>query len=400
MLIEFKVKNYKSIKDELEFSMETGENVRATTETKYNAVQVSSKLKLLKSALIFGANASGKSNFLEALYTLNALAVLEVRSVSQKLPYDSFGPSKEPTVFDITFLKNGTKYNYYVEYDPTKIYQEILKASGKEVFNRKKSENIELRENATLLFEYQEKNNKEAVEAYRWFAEDLIFEDSNFQLSEEQLFSTLENKKNKEKFLRVLQYADFNIKNIEVLDLPLDKKTINFANQVIDDEQMREYYLKSHRNITLSLTHSNETMGDFTLVLARESKGTQAAIRFILTMLTFESGKVLLFDEFDASFHLELSQTLISLINSEFQNNQFIMTSHEADLMDHKMRKDQIYFVERNAEGETRMFSLFDFKKDARSDVSNSKKYLAGRFGAVPVINDSAILDILGESHG
>lgn len=400
MLVEFRVKNFKSIKDELEFSMETGEKVRATHETRYNAFSINSRTKILKNALIFGPNASGKSNFLQALFTLNALVVLEVRSVTQKLPYDPFGTTKEATVFDISFIKSGTKYHYTIAYDANKIYKEILVAKNKEVFNREKVDKENLRDNASLIFEYQAKNNKEAVEAYRWFAEDLIFEDSGFQLSNETLFETLHDSKKKEQFLKILKYADFNIKDVGILELPLSQNAIEFAKQNIDDMQMREIFLKSQRELTLSLTHHDKNSGDFSLVLARESKGTQAAIRFILTMLTYDSGKVLLFDEFDASFHLELSQTFLTLINSVHQTNQFILTTHEAALMDFKMRKDQIYFMDKDSNGSSTMYSLFDFKQyDNRNDVSFSKKYLAGRFGAVPVINDSAALDILGEAH-
>lgn len=401
MLVEFKVKNFKSIKDELVFSMEKGEGTRTTKKTKYNTLEVNSKTSLLKNALVFGANASGKSNFLEALYALDYLIIRETRRVTSKLHYDSYGNSVEPTTFSVDFIKNNVRYHYYIQYDEMKIYSEILSANGKLVFDRESVKIKELRDNQTLIFYYQKNNQKESSEVFRWFAEDLIFESDSFGTRTSNLVNVLKKEEKKDKFLRIMKYADFNITNVEIIELPTPKVLIDFAEEHFDEGEDREKFINHNRQVTLNFTHKSEVGTTFSLVLNRESLGTRSAVNFILLMLSYDKNKVLLVDEFDTSFHLNLSKTFLSLINSEFQHSQFILTTHETELMDHNLRKDQIYFMEKDEDGASSMYSLYDFKQsESRNDVSYSKKYLAGRFGGLPVIDEEAILEVLGEDNG
>lgn len=400
MLIEFSVTNFKSIKNNIVFSMEKGENTRKTNKTLNNILEVSPDLNLLKSALIFGANASGKSNFLEALIVLNMLVVSSTATVVDKLNYKGYGNSKSPTLFEITFLKNKIEYFYSISYDSTKIYSEILKENNKLVFDRQSDSPDTLRDNQTLIYDYQKNNNKAASNAFKWFAEDLIFEHDYISIPDETLYQKILNPTIKDKFIKILKKADFNIIDAQLVENPPSNFLLNYAKDHIEDLASREQFIKSNKETTLVLIHENKAMGNFNLSIKSESLGTQAAIKFILTMLSYDSNKVLLFDEFDTSFHINLSKTFLSLINSEFQKSQFILTTHEPELMSHNMRKDQIYFMEKNSEGCTSMYSLFDFNQsDTRNDgKSYTKKYLAGRFGGLPVIDEEDIFEILGEN--
>ena len=401
MLIEFKVENFKSIKDVISFSMEKGAKVRKTANTQFNIIECDKKYALLKSALIFGANASGKSNFLEALETLRNLIMFTTDTVVDKLAYNPYANSIHPTSFQIIFLKNNVEYDYTVSYNSEQIHTEVLKKNDNLVFDRSLPFEENIRDNQTLLYYYQKHNQKDSSEVFKWFAEDLIFEsDNNF--SDKLLYSTINDANIKHKFLKILKHADFNIIDVRLLDIPPHKSFIKIVESNIEDKNIRDKVIKDSHETTLLLVHKSNEIGEFDLLLKNESLGTQAAIKFILTMLSYNSGKVLLFDEFDTSFHINLSKTLLSLINSEFQNSQFILTSHQPELMSHRLRKDQIYFTEKDEDGQTTLYSLFDFRQtDTRTDGKNyTKKYLAGRFGGLPIIDEDEILEILGKSYG
>lgn len=366
--------------------------------TKNNVIKLDKNTSLLKSALIFGANASGKSNFLEAIFTLNTVIVTETRTISDELEYNGYGDLEEPTVFEIIFIKNKIRYSYKLSYDNQKIYDEILKADENLIFDRKELQIEELRDNETLIFYYQRLNQKESTEVFRWFADDLLFNHGYFELPLNQLYKNLNIKGTKEKFLKILKYADFNIVDVKIVNLPYPTQILKYAEKHFEDPFERERFLKRNVGNTLVLVHQNKEFGEFSLALNNESKGTQEAIKLILMILSFDSNKVLLFDEFDDAFHLNLSKTFLSLINSEMQKSQFILTTHETKLMDYKMRKDQIYFMEKDSNGVSSMFSMFDFTQSkTRNDASYSKKYILGRFGGLPYIDEEAILGVLEE---
>lgn len=401
MLIEFSVTNFKSIKNNIVFSMEKGENTRKTSKTQHNVLKVSPSINLLKSALIFGANASGKSNFLEALIVLNLLVVTSTETVVDKLDYKGYGNSTKPTQFEISFLKNKIEYFYSISYDSTTIYSEVLKENNEVVFDRLTDQPETLRDNQTLIYYYQRNNHSAASNAYKWFAEDLIFDHGYISIPDQILYKKILDPITKDKFIKILKKADFNIVDAQLVESPPDKYLLKFAKDNFEDLTRREQFIKRNQEATLVLVHENKELGNFNLSLKSESLGTQAAIKFILTMLSYDSNKVLLFDEFDTSFHINLSKTFLSLINSEFQKSQFILTTHEPELMSHNMRKDQIYFMEKDIEGASTMYSLFDFNQsDTRNDgKSYTKKYLAGRFGGLPVIDEEEILEVLGEPN-
>lgn len=121
-----------------------------------------------------------------------------------------------------------------------------------------------------------------------------------------------------------------------------------------------------------------------------ESDGTKEMVIIALTILLRRTeSKVILIDEFDDSFHLDLSKALLDVFNTKENINQFILTTHELQLMDHHLRKDQINFVEKEYSGNSNLFSLFDFNSESlkRADISYVKRYLSGQFGAAPIIS-------------
>ena len=230
----------------------------------------------------------------------------------------------------------------------------------------------------------------EAIEVSNWFYTDLIFVNTKelrpdviYDLSHE-----LKGKNFKERFIALLKYADFNIIDMDILDsYTTDSKwgTLSTASPF-------SY---------LIATHVDENDNTIKLPLTEESEGTQNFIIVIAELLLANKtgDKVFLFDEFNSSFHLGLSQAIMDLINREKQNNQFILTTHELSLMNHDLRLDQIYFTEKSKNGSTDVFSLSDFDDPVleRNDVDYKKRYFSGRYGAVPIISPSILQCILEE---
>lgn len=402
MLVNFKVDNYRSFKNEQEFSMETGKRLSKFKDT--NTISFKNN-NLLKSSLVFGANANGKTNMLKALIMLKNLVIRPTSDELEKLETDTFAKNNNNTSFEIEFIKNQHKYEYIIEYNKNEIVVEKLNVDNIVVFERLKQTFSELpeqlkpivqnvRKNQNLLNFAQQNNETRSKEAYQWFAEDIVPVD--MENIPNIAFKDLENEQLKNKFLNFLRAADFNIIDLEVrtrtetvpnpefLMRMLNSTDVDGINQSI---QSTFYDVYSE--------HQSET-GTFKLHFNNESSGTKVFMFLALYILNAKN-KVLLIDEFDRSYHLELAQALISLINSEKQTNQFILTTHELSLMDCKLRQDQIWFAEKNQFGESELFSLFDFDDPAlkRSDFNYKKRYLEGRYGATQIINKNLLLEAL-----
>lgn len=399
MLLEFSVKNYASFKDLATFTLIPGKGVRSPRgTTDFNIEKVSSKQKALRSAVIFGPNAAGKSNLLDAISTLKMLVIQPTQSVSDKLNCDSFGNSTQPISFKITFIRRKVIFDYSLSFTAKEFIQEKLLADDEVVFDRDMDVPEDLRANQTLLFYYQGKNKQEAAEAFKWFAEDLVPFTRVARLNTNPLLDTLNDESIKKKFLEVMKYVDFGITDISVSKPVIPSQLADIIEQLKVPADARENFISSLSPRTVLVRHLDQENKSYNLVLGQESAGTQEAISLVLSLITFDSDKTLLFDEFDRSYHFDLARTFLALINCGKQHNQYILSSHQPALMDDKsLRKDQIWFVEKNAFGVSSLYSLYDFSQtDSRGDVSLSKKYLAGRFGALPEINEPALLNIFG----
>ena len=396
MLISFKVKNFRSFKEEIEFSMEAAPDIKAHQESHVRKVE---EYDLLKSAVLFGPNASGKSNFASALSSLVFLITKPTSDVTEFLYTNTFAfSSNNNTSYQIEFIRNSKHFTYTLEINANEVVFEKLLVGSVVCFERNRQEFVEvpqtlqdqtrnIRKNQLLLFFAQAQNDTNAIDAYIWFNQDLIFADSGQRQMSLifELRSKLQNPIFKEKFLAILKYADFDITNIAVFDTPVPGSSI-------------ESSAWSH----VITTHTDEAKNEFMMGMWNESEGTG---KFVLVMLEImlnimDDGKVIIFDEFDRSLYQELSQTLLYLINSEKQDNQFILTTHELSLMNYDLRIDQIYFTEKNTnDGSTKLFSLFDFDDPelGKEYVDYKQRYLSGCYGSIPIISQHILEGILEE---
>ncbi len=132
-----------------------------------------------------------------------------------------------------------------------------------------------------------------------------------------------------------------------------------------------------------------------------DSKGTVRMLHLSCVIVdAYNKGKTIFIDEFDTAFHVSICEFLMAIMNSKRnENNQFVVTSHEIDLLDQPLRSDQIWFVNKSFKNESELYSLFDFADlhKKRGDISYAKRYLKGEFGATPVINEYLSKQYLSE---
>ena len=419
MLIDFTATNYASLKDETTLSAETGARLRKYKET--NTFQ-NEKVPVLKNLLLFGPNGAGKSQLINALGHMQRIVVHPTGSVTEKLPYDAFlldGSSrKKPTSFEVTVEIEATIYKYSFSYDKEKIISEkltIINQDGKEIdtifsrLNGKVKTNDEnlvkalptLRENSLLLYLAQAENNKDAVAVFTWFSENLLFlstttNNATSLLIPKEMLDLMKDKHLKKEMITFLKFADFNIKDIKIREVPA-----NFINAHGETATKTVTSLYTVRNCY----EGSKNIGEQELNLIQESRGTQRLFYIVLAMIFAQvngNRKTLVIDEFDDSLHYELAKTLITLFNSEENLNQFIITTHDVQLLDNKLRIDQIYLLDKDFRGVTSLSSVFDFsdtRNTGRADLSFARKYILGRFGAYPIIDAEKLKEILKATH-
>lgn len=422
MLIDFTAENNLSFYEETMLTMQTGNRLKKFDDTH---VIHSKKVNLLKTAIIFGPNGSGKTNMFVSLQNLKHLILTlgETENSTNNIRKRSFKMDKEgkskPTKFVITLLLQGKIYEYLVRHDTKRIINEKLTdlTTDKEniLFERydNEQENLEwyinkneideslikfTRKNNLFLNILANFNNEIAMNIIDWFQNKLISfsDDTDFRFT--SLAAELLNEEFKEEVLSLLKIADFNIVDLEIEEQDVDPspRLLEFLEEEFNIGADKRPIKTTFYDIDFlyNVYDSEGKVVDRVKVdISQESKGTVKML-YLASMIvdSMNQGRTILFDEFDNAFHLEICNFLISLFNSKRNsNNQFILTTHELEILDFDLRSDQIWFVEKNYRNESKFYSLFDFNdmnKRKRSDVSYVKKYMKGQFGAKPVIDE------------
>lgn len=416
MLIEFRLKNYASFKNEAVLSAQTGERLYKYKES--NTFK-GKDISLLKNLLIFGPNGAGKSRLLKGLDLMKILVLNGgAKTVTDQLLYTPFWFNQKTqtkdTSFGITIESNGHLYDYSFSYNDKKITSEkltLIKGDREKTYFERKGQDFSiisanlkdllprLRKNALFLFLAQQNNDGPASEVYKWFAKDLFIILSNNHLRVSNQFSELlKNQKIKNELLSFLQAADFNISDITVRKVPF--LTDNDALQD-SQPQTTTMIFTSHK----VYDDEGNLLGQTELPVIEESDGTKRILYIALIVLAAQmqgNHKTILFDEFDSSLHPDLAKALIQIFNSTENLNQFILTTQDVQLLNNPIRIDQIYLIDKNFQGVSDLKSVFDFnnpRTSGRLDVNLAKKYIEGKFGSVPVVNTKQLLNILQEIH-
>lgn len=401
MLIQFSVENFLSIKDKIVLSM------LASKDTEHPDYLISdANKKYLKSAVIYGANASGKSNVLNAFWFMVNYVLTSHNQQLHKLigrtpfKFHSKTPA-EPSSFEVIFTTGGVRYAYGFSVTDKEVVEEYLYyyPNGRQalIFERKNTKDyrftIDVEEQTTL--KERTSSNKlylsvasnwsysKVIPVLEWFASNQILTKNSvadaYGLDAEQL----KDDAYRSVIASMLRVADFGIQSLQVREsdalMALKKGSDIYPN--IDAVHL--------------VKDENGNAVPYTLNMTEESDGTNSYFKLIgIVKRTLDQGTLLVADEIDAHLHPLLTKHLVSLFNSEeFNPNgaQLIFTSHNTNLLDlDVLRRDQIWFTEKDEQtAATDLFSLYDFS--VRKDTKVEKGYLIGRYGAIPFIRGGGL---------
>ena len=413
-IISFKARNFKSYKDEVEISFRAL-NSEFRSEN-YHEVEISNgeRIRLLNSAVIYGANASGKSNIIWAMFALFSF----IRSSREcdpdsLLPYEPFLFSSEtekaPIQMMVEFVANAEIYTYTISYTDERFVEENLFCSSKnkKLFTRNNDDVSFFEE----LLEFKEKKflknhlvlSKLALEANPLIQS--VYEElsasQTIPVGNDSNFTRINAKNAKEilksddsilskRLVRLIKTSDLGIENIKIIEH--DFSNVQFPSGL--DENVKQRFIT--KNATeIRMFHKTLEGNQRSLNINAESAGTQVAFGVSARILdVLERGCFLAYDEMNVAMHPRIFKLLVSLFNSPVsnpKNAQLLITTHDTGLLqDTLMRADQVWFAEKQ-DGISELFSVQDFY-DKDDEVSICPPYEAwyrsGRFGAIPHIKD------------
>lgn len=316
-------------------------------------------------------------------------------------------------IYDYSFSYNQERINYesliLIDDDEKKIIFSRNKDKVKTSNKILKESTPKLRDNSLFLYLAQSENHPESSTVYKWFAQDLILLGNGYSpMIPDEYLELMDNEYLKKEMISFLSFADFNISDIKVRETPNSfyeqifkriSESLSGDSNIAFPKTRKELY-------TIHKTYNGDELVDYgELPLSRESVGTQRLFYIVLAMMLAQTNgnqKTIVIDEFDDSLHVELASALVKIFNSKENLNQFILTTHDVQLLDSDLRIDQIYLLDKNFRGISNLKSIFDFedaRNKGRRDISFAKRYLQGKFGAIPVIDVEGLLDVLQMIH-
>ena len=413
MLIEFQVENFRSLRGRQTLSMV------ASPATEHPNNTFDSGLKgfdrFLRSAAVYGPNAAGKTNLLRALQFVQE-RVINSANKSSQYPYNPFKFSNAtrlaPSEFQVSFVQYGIRYEYGFRMGSRRIEREWLveyvHPRGRMMFERKYNQRSDksewkfssylkgqrstwseaTRPDALFLSTAIQLNSEQLATVFEWFQKRLVVIVGPTSLNTSLTLQLLDDPRFKERLLPFLREADLNITDVQVQREPLPA-----SGGIIVGGSPPMIHIQGNAAsmVKVTLSHLTDNPDEsVALDFDEESHGTQTLFKAAGAWLNVMSnGEVLLVDEIDTSLHPLLVRFLIQRFHSEKtnpRNAQLIFTTHNTSLLDQEelFRRDQIWFVEKERDGASRLYPLTDFKP--RNDEVLEKWYMRGRYGALPLL--------------
>ena len=430
MLLYFKVKNYRSLRDEAVLDMEAA----GLHDAAKNLLPFGKK-EYLPAVVIYGKNGGGKSNLIRSMW----LAVQficnaqKTQTENEPVPVRPFLLNdysvNEPTAFEFAYVQDGTKYIYGFSATRDHIVSEYLKA-----WPKGREKNIFLRHGQSFIFpKDNEKKRKElikeavgknqlffaisctmnykpCIEAMKWFREKIVFS-RDFTDINRNLIDYREDESMLQAIVSAAKTADVGIEDIQ---FEIDQQTIDLKSRNVSDQMrgmiaaLRAFSDALQQNgneaeVSLNMGKLKSTTyhmglnreGSFSryeLSLSDESDGTRRLMTLAPAIeRTLKEGGILVVDELEREMHLMLIEYVLGRYQEKRNNPaqaQLIFTTHDTSLLNQEiLRRDQIYFVDKKREdGVSSLYSLADF--NIRNDANIQKAYLLGKFGAIPSIEE------------
>src|SRR5262249_52561079 len=415
MLIEFRVGNFRSFDEPQTFSLVASSDTRHPDNcTPFQ------KLKLLKSAAVYGANASGKSNLIKAMGFLRQFVLVSATTmnVGDEIPVVPFLLNPESrgkaSFFEVMFVVGEVRYQYGFTATRKRVQDEWLIAYPKgrarhlleRSFDAERAQTSwafrgELEKKGTLLKERTrdnglvlsrgaELNVAPLTTVFLWFRQMMSVLDLStspgvlIELTAKRL---KEDPKFRQRVLRLLRHAGLGISDLEVAEERRYFSWTPAESDPVGRVPVDPIHVYTIRSIHQSLGGEPVTFN----FLEAESNGTQRFLALVGPWLdALDQGTLLVIDELDCSMHPELTQKLVELFQTRDANPkgaQLVFSTHDSTLMDLELfRRDQIWIVEKNRAGGSRLSSLYDFEEKPRNNEAVQQRYLAGRYGGVPIL--------------
>ncbi len=419
MLLEFEVGNYLSFKAPVRFSMLAANPIKEFLDE--NTFMVG-RYRLLKSAVIYGANASGKSNFLNAMafmrrFVLESSKEMQVEDEIRVMPF-KFDTNTEnaPSHFEACFLLNDRRYRYGFEVDKSAVRKEWLFCTEKSKedtlflrdgdgidvsgdFGEGKELEEKTRNNALFLSVVAQFNGVIAGGILKWFRGFRTLHGLLDRQYEKFTMQLLQNETMRPLLVEFIRRADVGIKDLSVSEVPGDEQILQGFPEILQEA-------RKLRQFRIATVHEKFRDGDkegvATLDFSREeSEGTKKFFRIAGPILDcLKNGYVVAVDELDAKLHPLLTKAVVRLFNSSEsnpKNAQLIFATHDTNLLQYgKLRRDQIWFTEKTEQAATDLYSLAEIKlaegAKVRNDAAIEKNYIQGRYGAIPFLGDLGAL--------
>lgn len=418
MLVQFSVDNYRSIKDKVTLSMMT------STKDKERCFKIRN-YELLTSAVIYGANASGKSNLLRAMSFMKNIVLNKMKVIqsTDTLPHDPFKlnttTQDASSTFEIIFFIDTVKYRYGFEIDDTTVYTEWLYADekGKEAklfyremgeeeyvnlsfkegyqFFDKKNTKINISKNQLFLWKCDQNDGEISKRILNWFKHFNIINGVEHDGYINYTMQKMEDVNFRKEIIKFVKTADIGIEDIILEENDIPKEMLE---KLLLPDELRQKFLEDGglKQVDINTYHAkydekNSVVGKEVFELDdEESLGTRKFFKMSAPILnTLQEGKILAIDELDASLHPMLTMHLIKLFHDpkvNTKNAQLIFTTHDTNLLKpHLFRRDQIWFTEKDVYGSTHLNALAEFK-DVRKDADFEKEYIQGKYGAIPYL--------------
>ena len=417
MLIEFRVANFRSIREEQILSMVAGKD-NSHADTHLTPTGIQSIPKLIRSAVIYGPNAGGKSNLIDALAFMQNVVVSSATQMVEGQPFIcqpfklDAESAKSPIEFELTFLLEGIRHQYGFSLTRERVVKEwllVYKAakaqqwfsrrsdttSGKDIYEfstyftgQRKLWEETTRSNALFLSTAVQLNSELLRPIFLWITQKLFLIVAGMQPIFDFTITMAKNDEGKGAVLRFLAAADLSI-----ADLALEMRKVKEVGVHLEAGKVPVQTVTEVEKPFIQFIHKSDA-GTASLELHEESLGTRRLFAFAGPVIdVLRQGRVLIVDELDGSLHPLMVRFLLQMFHSpELNRNgaQLIFTTHDTSLLDKDLfRRDQVWFVEKDRTQATRLYPLTDFSP--RKNEALERGYLMGRYGALPFLSDFRI---------
>ncbi|MCM1156535.1 MAG: ATP-binding protein [Roseburia sp.] len=403
MLLEFKCSNHKSIKEEVKFSMIAGSD-----NTFEDFLKEFGNVKVLRSAIIYGANGSGKSNFISALSFMRDLVSNSINHQPGQGVFQArhkLSGEDIPSEYSVQFVRNDIRYAYgfsvkqnliqdeYLYYFPKGRQVKIFERNGLEIVPGDRYKSVFdvsisiLKENRLFLSCAANYSNvKEIEETFMFFNMDMVVYNPEINNWTEYSIELMQNNDTIRKvFVDILRALGTGVKDVKV---KLEKVKISDLQKELQFPDALKSLLGAQdgNRIEAKVVYDQFEVD----LMSEESAGVRRLFQMICPIIDIlNKGKILICDELETSLHEAVIFQIVQLFQ-HYQKNKFaqlIFSTHDTSLLNVDLfRRDQVWFTQLNAERATDLYSLVEIR-NVRKSENLEKGYVSGKYGAIPMLN-------------